>query len=604
MVSQDTKQLAEKAIQAMRNGLVYDAVKLFDQCRRQLANPQHLHACAMAYFQVQRSEDALQTLSKLSKKIAPNPQILSLSGDIKKSMGDLRGAKTDYEKAVAVASKVPQLRYNLALCLFEAGDIDNAKKQLEQALHLQSDYGKAKVLLGRCLAANEEYQKSEKLFKETATLEPNNVSAHYRMGRLYVHTGRTDKAHQILDKVIRENPNLYPAAESLLLNSIYDGQINKTQEVIDRLLKQFPHNPNLINLCTDWAIETGQDSPFDMFEQSWQQSPTAQLFEHYQQKLLSTGNDKKSKQLLQDYLTKFGRDIHWEKGKLQLLQHQNIQEESLELIKTSQHKKHHLLYQCLAYLALGQYFKGYQCAQKLQQSAPFDQYYLALMTTALRCLDDVKYHQYVDYQHLVKELSLSADFKSDSSFFDFAQSVCNQLEVLHTMRAAPAQQSVTGGTQTPGNLFARSNHPSIQHLKQAILNTSDSFLTNLENQIHKSHPVSKGRPQKLSMHASWSIRTTSGGFHLPHVHSKGWYSSACYLSVPTTIDRQSDEGYLTFGEPPFKTKDLLSSDHKVRPESGKLVLFPSYFWHATRPFQGQDQRLVVAFDLGKLNPFV
>ena len=69
----------------MRNGLVHDAVKLFDQCRRHLANPQHLHACTMAYFQVQRSEDALQTLSKLSKKIAPNPQIMSLSGDIKKS---------------------------------------------------------------------------------------------------------------------------------------------------------------------------------------------------------------------------------------------------------------------------------------------------------------------------------------------------------------------------------------------------------------------------------------------------------------------------------------------------------------------------------------
>ena len=97
MVNQNTKQLAEKAIQAMRNGLVHDAVKLFDQCRRQLANPQHLHACTMAYFQVQRPEDALQTLSKLSKKIAPNPQIMSLSGDIKKSMGDLRGAKTDYE---------------------------------------------------------------------------------------------------------------------------------------------------------------------------------------------------------------------------------------------------------------------------------------------------------------------------------------------------------------------------------------------------------------------------------------------------------------------------------------------------------------------------
>jgi hypothetical protein len=35
----------------------------------------------------------------------------------------------------------------------------------------------------------------------------------------------------------------------------------------------------------------------------------------------------------------------------------------------------------------------------------------------------------------------------------------------------------------------------------------------------------------------------------------------------------------------------------VKPAVGKLVLFPSYFWHGTVPFQSQNMRLTVAFDV-------
>jgi len=35
----------------------------------------------------------------------------------------------------------------------------------------------------------------------------------------------------------------------------------------------------------------------------------------------------------------------------------------------------------------------------------------------------------------------------------------------------------------------------------------------------------------------------------------------------------------------------------VRPSVGKLVLFPSYFWHGTVPFTADRARLTVAFDV-------
>jgi len=106
------------------------------------------------------------------------------------------------------------------------------------------------------------------------------------------------------------------------------------------------------------------------------------------------------------------------------------------------------------------------------------------------------------------------------------------------------------------------------------------------------------------MHASWAIMGEAATYHRSHVHSKGWYSGTCYIDVPEAIDTSGDAGYLVLGEPPFKTRDLLPSLSKVRPQVGHMVLFPSYFWHGTRPFAGQGRRQVVAFDYGRENAFV
>ena len=88
------------------------------------------------------------------------------------------------------------------------------------------------------------------------------------------------------------------------------------------------------------------------------------------------------------------------------------------------------------------------------------------------------------------------------------------------------------------------------------------------------------------------------------MHAKGWYSGTCYVEVPDAVRGDDDAGYLVLGEPPFKVKDTLPALTRIRPEAGKLVLFPSYLWHGTRSYSGLGQRQVVAFDYGSPNRFV
>jgi hypothetical protein len=56
------------------------------------------------------------------------------------------------------------------------------------------------------------------------------------------------------------------------------------------------------------------------------------------------------------------------------------------------------------------------------------------------------------------------------------------------------------------------------------------------------------------------------------------------------------EGWIQFGEPGAPTRPALGPEHRLEPQAGHLVLFPSYMWHGALPFSGTETRLTFAFD--------
>ena len=598
-------KIAGRAIDAWQRGDLKQAAKLFDQCHKKLSQPNHMHACAETYFKVGRYSDAQVILKKLLKQVNITPQIMSLSGDINKATGKLDAAVKDYRQAVTMAPKTPELHYNLALALFANSNIVEAKVALGRALKIRPDYVKALVLLGRCLAATEQFDDAQQAFTKAITIEPNNYLPHYRLGRLHVYKGNSAKATESLDASLAINQQLMPAQEALVLNSIYSGEHQTTADLIEASLRIAPNNESILAIATDWAIENKQDNPYHYYDKAWQNRPTANLFKDFINSLILSSDSSRAEILMADYEASIGKDLAWESAKLKILETQGHYEEMISLIKSSPRRSKHQMYNCLAHFALGHYGTSYDCAQKLHHSQPSNQYYLALLTTALRCLGDKRYDQLADYNKLILQANLDTQFENSPRFRDFKTDLIAHLNQLHVTRRAPLQQSVRGGTQTPGNLFAQSKSPLIHSLKHSIADVSQPFFSRLKSAgLNESHPIITAFPDTPYFHASWSIRTAEGGFHKSHIHSKGWYSSACYIDVPEVINDESDAGYLVLGKPPFKTKDELEPDYSIKPKAGSLILFPSYVWHATQSYQGKGNRLVVAFDVGAPNLFV
>lgn len=170
------------------------------------------------------------------------------------------------------------------------------------------------------------------------------------------------------------------------------------------------------------------------------------------------------------------------------------------------------------------------------------------------------------------------------------------LRALHKLSGHPLEQSLRGGSQTDGDIFMRID-PVLVKLREAIRSTVAQHVANFPAPDAR-HPLLSARRDEIKFNGSWSVRLRSAGYHSNHVHPLGWISSALYVSLPADLGRDG-AGYLTLGEPRSTCFDIdMPPFRTIEPKPGRLVLFPSYMWHGTRPFD-DGERLTVAFDVAR-----
>jgi tetratricopeptide (TPR) repeat protein len=230
----------------------------------------------------------------------------------------------------------------------------------------------------------------------------------------------------------------------------------------------------------------------------------------------------------------------------------------------------------------------------LLSRTPDDQYLVALQTTAWRLLGDPRYEAFCDYAQLVRPQRLQAP-PSWPDLASFLGDLKRSLERLHNPHGHPLlHQSLRHGTETTGDL-TREADPVIQALFKAFDAPIRDYLAHIGS---GTDPLRRRNRGAYRYNGGWSVRLRSAGYHANHVHPRGWISSAFYVDLPDGMaEATSDDGCLAFGEPSIITVPPMRAQHVVRPEPGRLVLFPSYFWHGTVPFHGEKTRLTVAFDV-------
>lgn len=148
-----------------------------------------------------------------------------------------------------------------------------------------------------------------------------------------------------------------------------------------------------------------------------------------------------------------------------------------------------------------------------------------------------------------------------------------------------------GGFQTHGNLFKCG--PALERLEGLIRQHLKAYRD--EHEEYEAGLFSQF-PEAYDLHG-WHVKLLKSGFQKPHIHPRGWVSGVVYLKIPAGT--KGNEGGIAFslhGYDYRKDKDDIPTLEHL-PEAGDIVLFPSSLFHSTIPFEADEDRQCIAFDV-------
>ena len=164
-----------------------------------------------------------------------------------------------------------------------------------------------------------------------------------------------------------------------------------------------------------------------------------------------------------------------------------------------------------------------------------------------------------------------------------------------TLAFEPPQRSTRHGSQT-GQIERETSRP-LAALQRIIRGKVADYLDSLGDD--PAHPFFATLPNRWWA-SIWATVLGAQGHQTTHIHPDGHVSGVYYVRVPQTVaaDVASQQGWIEFGRPPAalncRAKPAVRT---IQPVEGLMLLFPSYFYHRTIPFQSEEQRISIAFDI-------
>ena len=154
------------------------------------------------------------------------------------------------------------------------------------------------------------------------------------------------------------------------------------------------------------------------------------------------------------------------------------------------------------------------------------------------------------------------------------------------------QSLINKGEQSAGNFFL-SDSPGVLKIKQILTRHIAKYKDTYQN---SDAGFIENWP-KNSVLFGWIVRLRQGGSLDSHMHKQGWLSGSLYLKVPDGL--HSTHGNIVFdldGDSYPRGKNYYPKK-EINVKTGDVVLFPSSIFHRTVPFDAQEDRVTLAFDL-------
>ena len=192
-----------------------------------------------------------------------------------------------------------------------------------------------------------------------------------------------------------------------------------------------------------------------------------------------------------------------------------------------------------------------------------------------------------DPMNYVRTVDLSTEHDFEEGFVKVSKTIINEKRI-----DSREQPLLANGFQTTGNLFSIQNELT-RDIEKTIRHEVEKYRLHFEN---STEGLITRWPDEYSLYG-WLVSMKSGGALSPHMHENGWLSGSVYINVPTKI--KADDGSLVVCIDDDRSLEDKSKNPKkiIGVKTGNLVLFPSSLLHYTIPFESEEERIVLAFDV-------
>ena len=169
----------------------------------------------------------------------------------------------------------------------------------------------------------------------------------------------------------------------------------------------------------------------------------------------------------------------------------------------------------------------------------------------------------------------------------------NVISILGEDRISKKNQSLLiNGCQTSGNIFDIGNDFT-DGIQKTILLEIEKYRDNFDN---SDEGLIKEWPVEYSLYG-WLISMQSGGELKPHIHEEGWLSGCVYINVPSKLKADYGNLVVSLGEENDVNGKHINEKKIINVATGSAVLFPASLMHRTIPFESEEERIVLAFDV-------
>ncbi len=604
---------------------------------------------ALALSQLEAAAQRLQTgrpaearaLLEQVLRVAPRAaDALHLYGVSLRRLGDPAGAEAWVRKAIAADKRQPAFHATLGDILFQLGSKDQAEKSYRAALALNRIHGPAArqltlrltelgrpdealkviapLVCGRsvtdhgllnayagALKGAGRLEEALAVYQQSVAAAPASGVAEHNVAATLGDLGRSADAEAATQRAFAKGLN---APETRLVQGRALVALGRFEEADTAFRTALHLQPLYVDAHRDlaqliWMRTENKSEAVAVLDATLRTAPNATALLQLKAKVFSfAGDDQGAYEVLQGAVARCSDQPVLHLAAAQAAIAAGQAKEGLDHAERARDLSppgdiQAAMFVCEALLALGRASEAAVLAQEVVRAAPRDQQALAYLATAWRLLGDPRYGELYDYDAFVRSWIIDTP-KGWSSLAAYLADLKDRLNARHRLKTHPLDQSLRQGSQLSHVL--QSDHPAIRAFSEAVEGPIQAHMAALGQ---GRGPLRSRNTGHYKFQGVWSVKLRpDGGRHVDHVHPEGWLSSACYIDLPKGME-EGRQGWIKFGQPGAPTEPKLDAEHFVKPEPGLLVLFPSYMWHGTMPFSGEDSRLTIAFDVvPKLRP--